>query len=101
MATIKQVASAAGVQPATVSYVLNGTGSVSAATRQRVLAAAAALDYAPSYLGRSLQRRRSYTLGLVLPSRGMDDRVATLLGGVAEGAAAGGYDLLLAAYGKR
>ena len=39
MATIKQVAAAAGVRPATVSYVLNGTGSVSASTRARVLAA--------------------------------------------------------------
>jgi len=101
MATIKQVATAAGVQPATVSYVMNGTGSVSEATRERVLAAAAALDYAPSYLGRSLQRQRSHTLGLALPSRGMDERVATLVSGVAEGAAAAGYDLLLAASGKR
>jgi len=55
MTTIKQVAAAAGVQPATVSYVMNGTGSVSAATRERVLAAVAALNYAPSHLGRSLQ----------------------------------------------
>lgn len=96
MSTIKQVAAAAGVQPATVSYVMNGTGSVSAATRERVLAAAAALNYSPSYLGRSLQRRHSRTLGLVLPADRTDDRVGTILRGLADGAAALGYDLLLA-----
>jgi LacI family transcriptional regulator len=96
MATIKQVAAAAGVQPATVSYVMNGTGSVSAATRERVLAAAAALEYAPSHLGRSLQRRQSRTLGLVLPADRTDDRAGTILRGLADGAAALGYDLLLA-----
>jgi LacI family transcriptional regulator/LacI family repressor for deo operon, udp, cdd, tsx, nupC, and nupG len=96
MTTIKQVAAAAGVQPATVSYVMNGTGSVSAATRERVLAAATALNYAPSYLGRSLQRQHSRTLGLVLPVDRTDDRVGTILRGLAAGAAALGYDLLLA-----
>jgi LacI family transcriptional regulator len=101
MATIKQVAEAAGVKPATVSYVLNGTGSVSTATRERVLAAAAALDYTPSHLGRSLQRRRSNTLGLVLPSGGTDERLAMLLSGIADGATASGYDLLLASQESR
>jgi len=100
MTTIKQVAAAAGVQPATVSYVMNGTGSVSAATRERVLAAVAALNYAPSHLGRSLQRKHSRTLGLVLPSGRTDERVATLLRGVADGAAEVGYDLLLHAQGR-
>lgn len=98
MATIKEVAAAAGVQPATVSYVMNGTGSVSEATRQRVLAAAAALEYAPSHVARSLQRRRSRTLGLPLPSERASERIGALLSGIADGAAAAGYDLLLAAH---
>ena len=38
-ATIKQVAKLADVSPATVSYVLNGTGTVTETTRQRVLQA--------------------------------------------------------------
>jgi DNA-binding LacI/PurR family transcriptional regulator len=97
MATIKEVAAAAGVQPATVSYVMNGTGSVSEATRQRVLAAAAALGYEPSHMARSLQRRRSRTLGLPLTGERTGERSGTLLGGIADGAAAAGYDLLVAA----
>ena len=96
MATIKQVAEVAGVRPATVSYVMNGTGSVSAATRSRVLAAVAQLDYAPSYLARSLQRQGSRTLGLLLPGERTDEQTITILRGIAEGASAAGYDLLLA-----
>ncbi len=100
MATIKQVAAAAGVQPATVSYVLNGTGSVSAATRDRVLAAAAELKYSPSFSARSLKQQRSRTLGLMLLPANAGDRLTMVLGGLAQGAALKGYDLLLTASGQ-
>jgi LacI family transcriptional regulator len=66
-ATIKDVAAAAGVGIATVSRVFSGTGSVSAATRERVLAAARELDYRPSALGRGLKLRRSGGIGVVVP----------------------------------
>src|SRR5919199_745118 len=96
MATIKQVADLAGVRPATVSYVMNGTGSVSAATRARVFAAADQLKYAPSHLAQSLQRKSSRTLGLVLTDGLGDEHSMAMLSGLADGAAAAGYDLLLA-----
>jgi LacI family transcriptional regulator len=64
--TIKDVAEAAGVGLATVSRVLSG-GSASAETRERVLAAAARLDYRPSALGRNLRRQRSGGIGLLVP----------------------------------
>src|SRR5919199_6890660 len=96
MATIKQVAELAGVRPATVSYVMNGTGSVSPATRARVLSAAAQLRYSPSHVARSLQRKSSRTLGLVLPAGLWDDRSMSMLRGLVDGAAAAGYDVLLA-----
>jgi len=98
VATIKQVADLAGVSTATVSYVLNGTGTVTEAVKQRVLQAVATLDYQPSYAARSL-RTRSRTLGLVLsatPGRLADPLLAELLSGLAEAAAALGYYLLLA-----
>ncbi|KAB8143244.1 LacI family transcriptional regulator [Chloroflexia bacterium SDU3-3] len=98
-ATIKQVAQHAGVSPATVSYVLNGTGTVTEVTRQRVLDAVAALDYQPSYAARSL-RGRSHTLGLALPAmpgRLADQALAEVLAGIADAATARGYQLLLAA----
>src|SRR3712207_2451396 len=102
MATIKQVAEHANVSIATVSYVINGTGSVSATKRRAVLDAIAALNYRPSYRGRALQARRSMTLGLVLP-RSSDDLgdtyVSGLLAGLTDGAAQRGSHLLLATTG--
>lgn len=98
-ATIKQVAAQAGVSTATVSYVLNGTGTVTEATRQRVMAAVAELGYQPSHAARSL-RGRSYTLGLSLapvPGRLADPAVAEVLASLADAAATRGYYLLLAA----
>ncbi|WP_228641944.1 LacI family DNA-binding transcriptional regulator [Microtetraspora sp. AC03309] len=64
--TIKDVAEAAGVGVATVSRVLSG-GSASAETREKVLAAAARLDYHPSALGRNLRQRRTGGVGLLVP----------------------------------
>ena len=99
MATIKEVAQRANVSIATVSYVLNGTGSVSANKRRAVLEAVEALNYRPSYRGRALQSQRSMSIGLVLPAaqRAADPSFGALLAGLTEGAAAGGYHILLAA----
>nr|WP_283132806.1 LacI family DNA-binding transcriptional regulator [Rhizohabitans arisaemae] len=66
-ATIKDVAAAAGVGVATVSRVLSGNGSASSRTREKVLEAAARLDYRPSALGRNLKLRRTGALGLLVP----------------------------------
>ena len=66
-ATIRDVARSAGVSVATVSRVLNQTDPVSAAARERVLAAAAELDYVPHSGARSLSTRRTDTIGVILP----------------------------------
>ena len=100
-ATIKQVAKLADVSTATVSYVLNGTGSVTDATRRRVLAAMAQLNYQPSHAARSM-RGRSHTLGMVLPAlpdRLTDPTLTELLAGLSDAAALRGYYLLLATSG--
>jgi LacI family transcriptional regulator len=99
MPTIRDVASRAGVSTATVSYVLNGTGTVTAATRARVLEAAESLRYQPNHSARAL-RTRAQTLGLVLPAaaeRLLDEGTAELLAGLTESAAQAGFYLLLAA----
>jgi DNA-binding LacI/PurR family transcriptional regulator len=54
---LADVARRAGVSPATASRVLSGTGPASAASRERVRAAAAELDYAPHPVARMLARR--------------------------------------------
>ncbi len=63
MATIKDVAREAGVSIATVSYVINGTRSVSPETRRRVLEAVRRLNYRPSIVARSLQTGRTHLIG--------------------------------------
>lgn len=59
MATIKDVAKAAGVSPATVSAVVNCTAYVSPKLRARVLEAVGQLGYAPSQLARNFRSGRS------------------------------------------
>lgn len=67
MATIREVAERSGVSYATVSHVINNTRVVSQGTRERVLAAMAALNYRPNALARSLRQGKTNTIGLVLP----------------------------------
>lgn len=63
MPTIKDVAREAGVSTATVSYVLNESGNVSAETRQRVVAAVERLGYRPSVIARGLKAGQSRMIG--------------------------------------
>jgi LacI family transcriptional regulator/LacI family repressor for deo operon, udp, cdd, tsx, nupC, and nupG len=65
--TIRDVAARAGVSPATVSRVFSQPETVSPGTRQRVLTAAEELRYAPNPVARSLARRRTGNLGIVVP----------------------------------
>lgn len=65
--TIYEVARRSGVSTATVSRVMgNGTG-FSAATRERVLAAAADLGWVPSASARGLASRRAGIVGILFP----------------------------------
>lgn len=66
-ATIRDVASSAGVSVATVSRVFNEKGLVKQGTVVRVLDAARALQYVPHGGARSLSMRRTSTVGVVLP----------------------------------
>lgn len=68
MATIYDIAKAAGVTATTVSYVLSGKGSISEATREKILKIAQELGYRPNLIARSLSKQNTSTLGLVLPN---------------------------------
>lgn len=68
--TLAAVARLAGVSNSTASLAFSGTGPVSDATRDRVLAAAKQLNYAgPDPRARSLRRGRSGIVGVVLEER--------------------------------
>ena len=63
--TLQDVAKLAGVSTKTVSRVVNNQGEISDATRQRVQAAIAQLNYRPNILARSLVNQRTNTLAVV------------------------------------
>src|SRR5437588_7724887 len=69
VATIHDVARAAGVTIGTASQALNGRGKMRPETRERVREAAALLEYRPNDLMQSLLRGRSCTVGLLSTDR--------------------------------
>lgn len=68
MPTIKDVAERAGVSVTTVSRVLNNRGYISEATRKKVYKAMEELDYQPNEVARSLFRKKSNIIGLIVPT---------------------------------
>ena len=78
MATLADVARHAGVAASTVSYVLSGKRSVSAATRRRVERSIEVLDYHPHAGARALASSRSSIIALVVP-RCSDRYVAVMM----------------------
>ncbi len=95
MATSKDVAKLAGVSHTTVSRAFRGDVRLRKETYDRVMAAAAQLQYTPNYLAASLKRQRSNTIGLISPdmSNPFFITVAHKLGRLLEDH---GYRLLLA-----
>lgn len=64
-ATVADVARLAGVSAMTVSRVINHPDRVASATRERVLAAMATLDYRPNLMARGLASGRSHSIGVL------------------------------------
>jgi LacI family transcriptional regulator len=95
MATIKDVARRSGVSTTTVSFVLNGTGSVGADARERVLKAASDLGYTPNPLARAMITRRTQSLG-VLVNNVESFNSSHMVSGIEEAARRQGYEILLA-----
>lgn len=67
-ATVRDVASRAGVSAKTVSNVVNGTFPVSPETRTRVEQALTDLDYVPNLAARGLRNGRTGLIALALPT---------------------------------
>jgi LacI family transcriptional regulator len=94
LATMADVAARAGVGVATVSRVVNGSGLVHEATRERVQSAIEELDYRPNHIARSLSRGQAMTLGVIIPFFVRPSAVERLRGAEARFTAAG-YDTVL------
>ena len=95
MATLPQVARLAGVSTATAARALGGYGSVRAATRTRVVAAAEQLGYRANGLARSMITGSTNTIG-VLMSDIENPFFRRSLRGIADTARSRGFEVLLA-----
>ncbi|MGC4108313.1 MAG: LacI family DNA-binding transcriptional regulator [Thermomicrobiales bacterium] len=91
------VARAAGVSQAVVSYVLNDVQTVTILpeTRERVKAAMAELGYVPNTAARSLRSRKTFTIAVVIPDI-TNPWYPEFIRGIQDVASARSYDVLIA-----
>jgi len=95
---IKDIAKLAGVSAATVSYALNDSGRVSPQVKQRILEIAAANNYMPNLIAKSLRSNRTYTIGVLVE----DIKVlatSRIINGIQKYAESHGYQILLSDLG--
>lgn len=100
MATIYDIAKAAGVSIAAVSLVMNDpqTPRVGAQKRKSILAISHKLGYSPSGLARALSRGSTNILGLVVPMRDaifFNNFIAEVLAGIQTHVIQRGYHLMI------
>jgi DNA-binding LacI/PurR family transcriptional regulator len=94
--TSRDVAQKAGVSQSTVSYVMNDAPgqTISAATRERVLQAAAELGYTPSATARALRRGTSEVVLVVIPDGQIGQVALEVLGAFGEIVDGHGYSVV-------
>ena len=66
MTNIKDVAIKAGVSVSTVSRVMNNRGYISQSTKDKVFNAMKDLNYQPNEIAKSLFKKKSNIIGLIL-----------------------------------
>ncbi len=94
IATIKDVAKTAGVSTTTVSHVINKTRFVSEKLRERVNQAITELNYQPYGLARSLRKKQSGAIGIVIPDNA-NPFFAEVVRGVEDTCFDNGYSVFL------
>jgi DNA-binding LacI/PurR family transcriptional regulator len=89
---LKKLAAYLGLNPTTVSVVLNDVPgrSIPQATRDRIKAAAKKFNYQPSLLARSLRNRRTFTIGILVPELG-DGYHTQVMSGIGDHLMEAGY----------
>ncbi len=97
--SMREVAEHAGVSTMTVSRMLNGSAHVRAATRRRVEAAIAELNYRPNAIARALARGRTRQIGLLIHSYSQFGPMR-VLESMCSAARAAGYAALISTVGS-
>ncbi len=93
MSTISDVARMAGVSTMTVSRVINNSGYISQATRERVERAIEQLGYVPNALARGLRFKQTKTIALILTDI-TNPFFTTLARGVEDAASEQGFSVI-------
>ena len=97
--TISDVAKLAGVSPSTVSRVISNSPRISDSTKEEVLRCMDELGYYPNAIARSLAKKKTGNIGLVVPNRAEDILLNPFfpeaLRGIIKAATNTGYDILL------
>ena len=91
------------LSPATISLVLNnapGVRSIPQETRDRVTAAAKKFDYRPSFFARTLRRRQSFSVGVLVPELS-DGYSVLVMNGIEEVLIEEGYFYLTASHRRK
>jgi LacI family transcriptional regulator len=91
------------LSPATISLVLNnapGVRSIPQETRDRVRLAAAKFDYRPSFYARSLRKRQTFSIGVLVPDLN-DHYVTQVISGMEELLLEEGYFYLTASHRRK
>jgi LacI family transcriptional regulator len=96
--TIRDLAKKLNLSITQVSRALGGYNDVSESTREKVIQAAHEMGYEPSYAARQLRRKRTDTIGYILPTsspRFSDPFYANFLAGLCDAAAEHHMDVIV------
>lgn len=101
--SLKMLGDYLDLSPATISLVLNnapGVRSIPQETRDRVTAAAKKFDYRPSFYARSLRRKQSFSVGVLVPELS-DGYSVLVMDGIEEVLIEEGYFYLAASHRRK
>lgn len=98
---INEIARLAGVSIATVSRAINNNGSVKEETRQKIQTIARELNYKPNPIARGLSRKKTDTVGVILPEM-VDEFFSEIIRGIDEEAyRTNNYVMVSSSYSQR
>jgi len=92
--TIKDIAKDLNISVSTVSRALRNTFDVNKETRDKVLEAAAKMNYKPNYNAIGLAKGRSHNIGIIIPFI-TNYYFSTVITGIQEVAFSKGYNIIL------
>lgn len=92
--TIKDIARQLNISPSTVSRALRDHPDISRATKDRILAMAAQFNYQPNLIAKSLQTRRTNTIGVIVPEI-RHNFFSTAISGIEDTAYTAGYTIMV------